>query len=109
MKLKPVVPREQAHRDIEDVIAYYLSEGAEAAALGFIDALEKTCIHVARHPATGSPRYAHELNLPGLRFWPLARYPYLVFYIEQTDHIDVWRVLHSQRDIPARMREPEGL
>ena len=24
-------------------------------------------------------RYAHELNLPGLRFWPLARYPHLVF------------------------------
>ena len=55
----------------------------------------------ARHPATGSARYALELNLPGLRSWPLKHYPYLVFYVERADHIDVWRVLHSQRDIPA--------
>ena len=40
MTTKPVVPRELANRDIDDAIAYYLSEGAEQAALGFIDALE---------------------------------------------------------------------
>jgi toxin ParE1/3/4 len=37
------------------------------------------------------------LNLPGLRFWPLTRYPHLVFYIEMDDHVDVWRVLHGER------------
>lgn len=41
------------------------------------------------------------LNIPGLRFWPLTRFPYLVFYVERDDHIDIWRVLHEQRDIPA--------
>ena len=35
--------------------------------------------------------------------WPLRKYPYLVFYVEQADHIDVWRVLHMKRDIPAWM------
>jgi hypothetical protein len=54
-------------------------------------------------PAAGSPRYAHELNLPGLRFWPLACNPRLVFYVERPDHIDVWRVLHGTRDIPQWM------
>ena len=53
----------------------------------------------------GSPRYAHELNLPGLRFWPLTRFPYLVFYFEHDNYVDVWRVLHQQRDIPAWMNE----
>lgn len=48
----------------------------------------------------------HDLNLPGLRAWPLTRYPYLVFYVERSDHVDVWRVLHAQRDIPAWMQEP---
>ncbi len=107
MKGKPIIPREQAHRDIEDAVAYYLDEGAETAATGFIDALEEAYAHISRHPATGSPRYAHELNLPGLRSWPLTRYPHLIFYVEHADHIDVWRVLHGQRDIPAWMREPE--
>jgi len=109
VKVKPVVPRELAQRDVEDAVAYCLADGATAAALGFIDALEKAYSHVGRHPATGSPRYAHELNLPGLRSWPLTRYPYLVFYVEHPDHIDVWRVLHGRRDIPAWMHEPGGV
>jgi toxin ParE1/3/4 len=109
VKGKAVVPRKQAHRDVEDAVAHYLTEDAESAALGFIDALEKAYGHVGRHPATGSPRYAHELNLPGLRCWPLTRYPYLVFYVERPDHIDVWRVLHGQRDIQAWMQEFENI
>ena len=109
MKVKPIVPREQAHRDVEDAVAHYLAENAEAAALGFIDALENAYGHIGRHPATGSPRYAHALNLPGLRSWPLTRYPYLVFYVERSDRVDVWRVLHGQRDIPAWMQEPDGV
>lgn len=108
-KVKPVVPRTRADQDVDEALTYYLvEEGAEAAALGFIEALQKAYAHNGRHPTTGSTRYGHELNLPGLRSWPLTRYPYLVFYIEQADHVDVWRVLHQQRDIPAWMQEPDG-
>jgi toxin ParE1/3/4 len=32
-----------------------------------------------------------------------------VFYIERGDHIDIWRVIHAHRDIPAWMRDPDGL
>ena len=53
----------------------------------------------------------HNLNIldvdRSLRFWPLAHYPHLVFYVERPEHIDVWRVLHGQRDIPAWMQEPD--
>lgn len=107
MKSKPVVPRERANQDIEEAVTYYLSEGGPQAALGFIESLERAFAHFGRHPATGSPRYAHELNLPGLRFQVLKRYPHLVFYVERADHIDVWRVLHGERDIPAWMHEPD--
>ncbi len=105
---KPVIPRQQASRDIEEAVDHYLSDAGEKTALGFVDALERAYRHIARHPATGSPRYAHELSLPDLRSWPLRRYPYLVFYMECDDHVDVWRVLQSERDIPAWMREPES-
>lgn len=108
MKAKAVVPREQANRDVEEAVAYYLSEATGQVALGFVDALEHAYAHVGRHPATGSPRYAHELNLPGLRAWPLKRYPYIAFYVERPDCIDVWRVLHGQRDIPAWMQDPDS-
>ncbi|WP_083782918.1 type II toxin-antitoxin system RelE/ParE family toxin [Aromatoleum aromaticum] len=76
-----------------------MEEGAASVALDFIDALEQAYTHIGRHPSTGSPRYAHELHLPGLRAWALSPYPYLVFYVERPDHIGVWRVLHGQRDI----------
>ncbi len=106
MKAKPIIPRELANRDVDDAVSYYLSEGGDQVALGFIAALEQAYAHVSGHAATGSPRYAHELNLPGLRCWPLKKHPHLVFYIECTDRIDVWRVLHGQRDIPAWLHEP---
>lgn len=106
-RTKPVWPRALANRDVDEAIAHYVNEGAQQAALGFIDALEQAFGHIGRHPATGSSRYAHELSLPGLRFWPLTHYPHLVFYIERADHIDVWRVLHGQRDVAAWMHEPD--
>ena len=106
MKLvKGIVPRELANRDVEEAIDHYLVEATAKVALGFVDELEKTYAHIARHPTSGSPRYAHQLGLADLRFWPIGRYPYLVFYVECDEHIDVWRVLHEQRDIPAWMNE----
>jgi len=103
--VKGIVPRKLAKRDVEEAIDHYLVEASAKVALGFVDELEKAYAHIARHPASGSPRYAHQLGLADLRFWPLGRYCYLVFYVECDEHIDVWRVLHEQRDIPAWMNE----
>ena len=44
---------------------------------------------------------ANEVNLPGLRSWPLKSHAHLVFYMTDRGRIDVWRVLHERRDIPA--------
>ena len=106
MRSKGVVLRPVADQDIDEAIAHYLGKDEAQAALDFISELETASVHIGRQPGSGSPRYAHELNLPGLRFWSLSRFPYLVFYFERDDVVDVWRVLHSQRDIPAWMSEP---
>ena len=97
---KPVIPWARAVRDVEGIVDHYLEEVSEPAAIGFIDALEQAYADIGKFPASGSSRYAFELDLPGLRFWPLVRYPYLVFYVERDDHVDLWRVLHGNRDIP---------
>ena len=104
MSVKPVIPSRRAALDIQEAIDHYLEEAGEKVALGFVSSLERAFKHIARHPETGSSRYAHELDLPGLRSWPLKRYPHLVFYVEGERHIDVWRVLHGERDIPGWMR-----
>jgi len=99
--IKPIIPRARANRDVDEAIAGYLGENTPQAALGLANALEYAYSHIARPPAAGSARYALALNLPGLRSWQLKNYPYLAFYVERDNHIDVWRVLHSERDIPA--------
>jgi toxin ParE1/3/4 len=98
---KPVVLRQRAQRDISEAVDHYRGEAGGAVALRLIDELERVLTRMATHPGAGSSRYAHDLGLPGLRFQLLRRYPYLVFYVEQDTSIDVWRVLHSHRDIPA--------
>lgn len=106
MKQKPVIPRVQAVQDIQDAVDFYFGESPDEAALGFVDALERAFRHISRYPGTGSQRYAHELDLPNLRSWPLARYPHVVFYMERADRVDVWRILHGQKDIPAWLTAP---
>jgi toxin ParE1/3/4 len=103
--MKPVIPRTLARQDVDHAVDYYLRESGTDVALRFIDALEQAYVHIRRHPAMASLRYAHALNLPGLRNCQLRRFPYFVFYIERADCIDVWRVLHEKRDIPSRFHE----
>jgi toxin ParE1/3/4 len=105
---KPVLLRALAHRDVEAAVDYYVRDAGPDVALDFIEAVQSVCWVIAEHPALGSPGYAQELALPGLRSLAVKGFPYLVFYIERLDHIDVWRVLHARRDIPSRMREPEA-
>lgn len=104
MKTKAVIPREQAAHDIEEALDYYLEAAGDVVAGAFVDALEQALNHVGLHPASGSLRYAHELDLSELRFWRVRDYPYLLFYVEREDHIDLWRVLHGERDLPVWMR-----
>lgn len=101
MTIKPVVLRSAAERDVDDAISFYLREGGSSVALAFINALEVAHKLIAENPAGGSPRFAHELDLPGLRTWPLRKFPYRIFYVERADQIDIWRVLDGRRDIPA--------
>lgn len=104
--MKPLLRRERADQDVGEAIDYYLQESPQAA-FDFVDELERAYRHIQRHPATGGPRYAHELNLPGLRFWSLRRFAYLVFYVEQAEAIEIWRVLQGSRDIPAWLKANE--
>ena len=100
-----MVPRARASQDIDDALTYYLTEAGETVALRFIDAVEAALRHLSAHPSSGSLRFAYELDLPGLRAWPLHQFPWLVFYSETDQQVDVWRVLHGRRDIPAWLGE----
>jgi len=100
-----IVLRPLAERDIDGATRHYRHEGGAPLAAKWAEAIESALRHIGAHPATGSPRYAAQLNFAGLRFWPVKKFPYLIFYIDRADHVDVWRVLHAVRDLPAWLRD----
>lgn len=102
--MKPAIRSALAATDIQSAVEFYLAESAQLAA-AFIGELERATLHVESHPASGSPRYAHALNIPQLRFWQFSRFPFALFYIEHSDHLDVIRCVHLSRDIPASLRD----
>ncbi|MDP2955999.1 MAG: type II toxin-antitoxin system RelE/ParE family toxin [Longimicrobiales bacterium] len=107
MKRLPLLVTAVADDDIRQAASFYVAEGSTAVAIAFVEAVERTFLHVRTHPGAGSPRYAHELDIPGLRSWPVAGFPYLVFYRMEAHTLTVWRVLHAERDIPEHLQAPE--
>lgn len=106
MTAKPVELRPAAIADVEEAVDHYLREAGTQVALEFVAAVEAAYLHIGRSPSAGSPRYAVELGLPGLRAWRIRRFPHLVFYIDREGPPDVWRVLHGERDIPRWLGAP---
>ena len=94
------------YRDVVHAVAYRVESEALAAAEQLLQQLflelEAAFAGLGRPPKAGSPGYGHVL--PGLRFWILRRHPYLIFPVERARFIDVMRVLHLARDLPAALR-----
>lgn len=107
MTAKPVLPRARARADIDQAVAYYAQQAGADVAFSFIDALEQAYGLIGETPTAGSPRWSHLLNLPGLRTVRLKTFPWLMFYLECETHVDVWRVLHASRDIPAWLADAD--
>ena len=100
--------REAALADVEAAVRWYAEHASEAVVDGFLAELDVAYAHITRHPGTGSPRWGHALNLPGLRHWSLKRFDHLVLFFERAEHIEIVRVLHAARDISATLAEPEA-
>lgn len=101
--MKPAIRSAIAEADVLAALDWYAQE-APHMVVRFVNALERAVARIERNPGTGSPRYAHELNIPHLRFWPLTKFPYALFYIEHDSHLDVIRVVHLSRDIPGTLQ-----
>ena len=102
---KPVRLRRRAAQEVEEAIRRYRSDATSAVASRFTGSFVDASRHISSHPESGSLRYADSGRLADLRHWRVRGFPYLLFYIERESEIDVLRVLHTSRDIPASLRE----
>jgi toxin ParE1/3/4 len=94
-----------AWRDLETAVDHYRQEAGARVAAAFADAVEAAVARISRHPRIGFQRFADALGIPGLRAWPIRRFPYLLFYVERASDLDLLRVLQAERDIPAWLRQ----
>ncbi|MCC7309437.1 MAG: type II toxin-antitoxin system RelE/ParE family toxin [Acidobacteria bacterium] len=103
---KPVVPRVLAEDDLDRACDPYLATAGIDVAVDFLSDFDRAIGHISQFPETGSPRYGYEPGLAGIRFWPMTKFPFLIFYIETEHQIDVWRVMHGGMDITAELQDP---
>jgi toxin ParE1/3/4 len=102
--VKPLLRRAESRRDLEAISDYYEAEAGTDVAARFLEAVRATHEKIGRHPGAGSLRHGREAGIVGLRSRLVPRFPYLIFYIELEDSMEVWRVPHAHSDIPARLR-----
>ncbi len=98
--------RSLAASDIESAIGYYRGEAGAAVAVKFVEALQRATEQIRRSPNVASLRFSHEVGVPELRVRSGRKFPYLIFYVPSEGWIDVWRVLHDRRDLPASFADP---
>lgn len=93
MKLR-FTPR--AHADIAD-IHQYIAQHNKLAATAVVRQIRSTSQLLARHPGLG-----RETDIPGVRVFPTARYPYLVYHRVLGDQLIVIHVRDGRRAAPEQ-------
>ena len=93
--------RPLAKTDLGDQAAYYAEVAGANRGDDFVDTALAALKLLEEQPSIGSPRWNPPGQVPPLRAWRLGRYPFLWFYFEGEDHIDVVRLLGEREDIAA--------
>jgi toxin ParE1/3/4 len=100
-----ITPR--ASQDIDEHFAYIAQDNFDAA-LRFFDSARLTFSQLAKTPGMGSPFQIINPRLVGLRKWAVKDFKkYLIFYRYDDESIEVVRVVHAARDIPAIFEEEQ--
>ena len=89
----------RAEEDLIDIWLYIAHDDVRAAER-LLDDIEEKFLLLAAQPSLGPARPD---IAPGLRYLPVRRY--LILYREITGGIEIVRVVHAARDVPALMRD----
>ncbi len=93
MKLR-YAPR--AHADIA-LIHQYIAERNAGAATAVVRQIRSTGELLARYPDL-----SRETDIPGVRVFPIARYPYLVYHAVRGNELVILHVRHGRREAPKQ-------
>ena len=96
-----LVYRRAASDDVVRQFRYYLvDQNLPEIALRFRDAVRHTVESLREHPRVGARYRSRKPGLQELRSWPVAGFEAIrIYYLAESDAIQVIRVLHGKRDV----------
>jgi toxin ParE1/3/4 len=98
--------RESAQRDLTEQFVWYAENAGIDVAERFLSAADATLKQLSRTPRIGALIHPRNQELAGLRRWPVEGFErILLFYIPQSESIDLVRVLHSKRNWDGLFRK----
>jgi toxin ParE1/3/4 len=107
MKTRTTVFSRKALEDVSE-ITLYIASGSLRAAEGFREALEHAYSTLEGLPHIGALRSFGHPRLFDVRMWPIPKFEkYLLLYRVHADTIEIVRVVHGARDLPALFEEDE--
>lgn len=91
-----------AEADLESHVQFLIDAGEPAVARRFLAEFEAALQILRRHPNLGSATTFRSGRLRNVRRWILPGFPnHLVYYGSTREEIQIVRVLHGARDLPA--------
>jgi len=101
-----IVVDPKADRDLDEQFLYIAQDSREAA-IGFLVAAQATFEQLAAMPELGELQHFRQPNLADVRVWRVRGFEnYLIFYRPIERGVEIIRVLHGARDIPAILGGP---
>lgn len=98
--------RPQAETDLAEQFAYYMEKADAEIAEKFLSMVQYTAEGLLAQPGKGVKRLFRNPKLQHLRMYPVEGFErHLIFYFEIENGVDIVRVLHGARDIPAVIEE----
>ena len=90
-----------ARADIKEIMSH-ISKDSPRAAQRFLGAVEQLAQRLIDSPELGAVYESEDCEFAGLRVFTIPRFrKFLVFYRFEGDVIDIVRILHGARDLPA--------
>ncbi len=108
--MSQIVRRPAANRDLVTIYQHYARHAGLRVADRFFAEAEATFTRLADMPGLGTRYEPSDALYVDLRYFPVSRFRvYLVFYRPIPSGIEVFRVLHSARDIDGILTEEFGI
>lgn len=106
---RSITQRPRARIDLLEQFVYFGEHANLELADRYLAAVQTTCLHLAKHPMTGSLYDTTLTSLKGIRRAAVKGFEnHLIFYRPTTNRIDILRVPHGARDIGEILMQEEA-